>query len=52
VTRRAVEAPTGHYVVSADFHRAFTVRVFDGAGDLLREIEEGADFVDLPPWMR
>jgi len=52
LTRRPVEAPTGHYVVSADFDRPFTVRVFDAGGALLSQREESAGSVFLPPWMR
>jgi hypothetical protein len=51
VTRRAIDAPTGYYVVSADSEVPFTVRVFDSAGELLAEIEEVAGWDDDPPWL-
>jgi hypothetical protein len=42
ITRRAVEAPVGLFVVCGEYYEPFTVRVMNADGDLLAEIEESA----------
>jgi hypothetical protein len=42
VTRRRVEAPTGAFVVSAEYEHPFTVRVLDSRENLLAEVWEPA----------
>jgi hypothetical protein len=52
VTRRAVEAPVGAFVVCGEYNEPFTVRVVNADGDLLAEIEESAGTECGPPWSR